>query len=57
MSEDEQAVARGYETELREIAGMVAQLSDGPTRWKQYRLVAIADWISSLTEGTEHVPG
>jgi hypothetical protein len=33
---------------LREIAGMVAQAPDGPLRWKQYRLTAVADYLSSL---------
>jgi len=37
-----------YVAELREIAGMVAQSPDGPLRWKQYRLTAIADYLSAL---------
>ena len=39
-----------YAAELREIAGMLAQQPDGPVRWKQYRLAAIADYLSSLTQ-------
>lgn len=41
--------AAGYAEEAREIAGMLAQSPDGPLRWKQYRLVAIADYLGSLT--------
>lgn len=39
-----------YAAELREIAGMLAQQPDGPVRWKQYRLAAIADYLSSLSQ-------
>jgi hypothetical protein len=38
-----------YAAELREIAGMLAQSPDGPIRWKQYKLGAIADWIDSAS--------
>lgn len=44
-----ETVERQYATELREIAGMVAQTPDGPLRWKQYRLVAIADFLDALS--------
>lgn len=43
------AEAADYAGELREIAGMVAQSPDGPLRWKQYRLVAVADYLASLS--------
>jgi len=47
---DQQAAgeAESYANELREIAGMLAQQPDGPVRWKQYRLTAVADYLSSL---------
>lgn len=45
MAENEQVVS--YVNELREIAGMLAHEPNGPVRWKQYRLVAIADYLSS----------
>lgn len=41
--------AAEYASELREIAGMLAQSPDGPLRWKQYRLVAVADFLNALT--------
>lgn len=40
--------APAYADELREIAGMLAQAPDGPLRWKQYRIVAVADYLSSI---------
>jgi len=49
MQTDTVAVEQaGYAAELREIAGLVAQAPDGPLRWKQYRLTAIADFLAAL---------
>lgn len=45
--------AKAYAAELREIAGMVAQTPDGPLRWKQYRLAAVADYLDALFRAEE----
>lgn len=47
LRDDGDVVAMKYVAELYQIAGMLAQQPDGPVRWKQYRLVAIADYLGS----------
>ena len=52
MLTDTDREAEKYAAELREIAGMLAQTEDGPLRWKQYRLTAIADYLPTARHRT-----